>query len=163
MILRPGVCYYLRRKPVGVLTTCHRQHLPILVELPRINEWAFTVGRDAPVMYRTVRLRFAEIAAKAGLENVRLHDLRRTLMTQAAAAGIGTHVLRDLLGHKTTAMADRYVRAVGNPVRDATGASGCSHGSDNGRQDWRGCALARPSWMTIQEVWLAVTGISAYR
>ena len=40
-------------------------------------------------------------------------------MTNAAMAGVGTHVLRDLLGHKTTAMADRYVRAVGNPVRDA--------------------------------------------
>ena len=50
---------------------------------------------------------------------MRLHDLRRGYMTAAAAAGVGTHVLRDLLGHKTTAMADRYVRAVGNPVRDA--------------------------------------------
>ena len=40
-------------------------------------------------------------------------------MTSAAAAGIGTHVLRDLLGHKTTAMADRYIRHVGNPVREA--------------------------------------------
>ena len=40
-------------------------------------------------------------------------------MTRAATAGVGTHVLRDLLGHKTTAMADRYIRAVGNPVRDA--------------------------------------------
>ena len=40
-------------------------------------------------------------------------------MTRAAAAGVGSHVLRDLLGHKTTAMADRYVRAVGNPVREA--------------------------------------------
>ena len=40
-------------------------------------------------------------------------------MTNAAAAGVGTYVLRDLLGHRTTAMADRYVRAVGNPVRDA--------------------------------------------
>ena len=40
-------------------------------------------------------------------------------MTRAATTGVGTHVLRDLLGHKTTAMADRYIRAVGNPVRDA--------------------------------------------
>ena len=40
-------------------------------------------------------------------------------MTEAAAAGVGTHVLRDLLGHKTTAMADRYIRSVGNPVREA--------------------------------------------
>ena len=50
---------------------------------------------------------------------MRLHDLRRTVMTNAAMAGVGTHVLRDLLGHRTTAMADRYVRAIGNPVRDA--------------------------------------------
>ena len=40
-------------------------------------------------------------------------------MTRAAKAGVGTLVLRDLLAHKTTATADRYVRAVGNPVRDA--------------------------------------------
>ena len=39
---------------------------------------------------------------------------------RAAAAGIGTHVLRDLLGHKTTTMADRYVRHAGSAVTDAT-------------------------------------------
>ena len=99
-------------------------HLPsaalaILVKLPRINAWAFTTGRDAPVTYRTVRLHFARVVHPAGLDDVRLHDLRRTVMTTAAAAGVGTHVLRDLLGHKTTAMADRYIRAIGNPVRDA--------------------------------------------
>ena len=93
--------------------------LAILANLPRINAWPFTTGRDAPVMYRTVRMHFARIAAAAGLADVRLHDLRRTVMTTAAAAGVGTHVLRDLLGHKTTVMADRYIRAVGNPVRDA--------------------------------------------
>ena len=93
--------------------------LAVLAGLPRINAWCFTVGRDAPVTYRTVRTYFARVAKRAGLENVRLHDLRRTVMTRAAAAGVGTHVLRDLLGHRTTAMADRYIRALGNPVRDA--------------------------------------------
>ena len=93
--------------------------LAILNALPRINDWALTTGRDAPVTYWTVRKVFGEAADAACLADVRLHDLRRTVMTRAAMAGIGTHVLRDLLGHKTTAMADRYVRAVGNPVRDA--------------------------------------------
>ena len=93
--------------------------LAILADLPRINAWCFTTGRDAPIMYRTVRAHFAAIAKAAGIEDVRLHDLRRTVMTTAAAAGVGTHVLRDLLGHKTTVMADRYIRAIGNPVRDA--------------------------------------------
>ena len=93
--------------------------LEILSALPRINNWCFTIGRDAPITYRYARIVFTEAARAAGLDDVRLHDLRRTVMTSAAAAGIGTHVLRDLLGHKTTAMSDRYIRHVGNPVRDA--------------------------------------------
>ena len=47
-------------------------------------------------------------------------------MTNAAATGVDTHVLRDLLGHKTTAMADRYVREVGSPVADARRAVGAA-------------------------------------
>ena len=93
--------------------------LQVLGALPRLNPWAFTTGTNAAITYRTVRKHFAEAAKAAGLADVRLHDLRRTVMTAAAAAGVGTHVLRDLLGHKTTAMADRYIRSVGNPVRDA--------------------------------------------
>ena len=93
--------------------------LAILTELPRINAWVFTTGGEVPVTYRWVRKVFLAAAEAAGLQDVRLHDLRRTVMTTAAAAGVGTHVLRDLLGHKTTVMADRYIRAVGNPVRSA--------------------------------------------
>ena len=91
----------------------------VLAALHRINGWCFTTGRDAATTYKTTRAVFARAAKAAGLEDVRLHDLRRTVMTNAAMAGVGTHVLRDLLGHKTTVMADRYVRHVGNPVREA--------------------------------------------
>ncbi len=93
--------------------------LDILAGVPRINAWVFTTGHPAPITYRTAHVRFRQAVKAAGLSDVRLHDLRRTVMTAAASAGVGTHVLRDLLGHRTTAMADRYVRAVGNPVRDA--------------------------------------------
>ena len=93
--------------------------LAVLGELPRFSTWAFTSTGTAAITYRTVRKHFVEIATAAGIEDARLHDLRRTVMTRAAASGVGTHVLRDLLGHKTTAMADRYIRAVGNPVREA--------------------------------------------
>ena len=93
--------------------------LAILAALPRFGPCAFTTTGRSPITYKTVRGAFMRATKRAGLSDVRLHDLRRSYMTNAAAAGIGTHVLRDLLGHKTTAMADRYVRAVGNPVRDA--------------------------------------------
>lgn len=93
--------------------------LEVLAGLPRLCEWVFTNNGTAPATYKYVRAQFAAAAKAAGLEDVRLHDLRRTVMTNAAMAGVGTHVLRDLLGHKSTAMADRYIRHVGNPVRDA--------------------------------------------
>ena len=83
--------------------------LAVLRSLPNINAWCFTTGHDGPVSYGGVRDALLRAAKAAGLDDVRLHDLRRGYMTAAAAAGVGTHVLRDLLGHKTTAMADRYV------------------------------------------------------
>ena len=94
--------------------------LEVLAAVPRVSaSWCFSTGGKAAITYKHARAVFAEAAAAAGLEDVRLHDLRRSFMTRAAAAGIGVHVLRDLLGHKTAAMADRYVRSVGSPVRDA--------------------------------------------
>ncbi len=91
----------------------------IIESQPKVNAWIFTTGRDAAITYRYTCETFRQVADVAGLEDVRLHDLRRTFMTAAAAAGLGTHALRDLLGHQTTAMADRYVRTVGAPVAEA--------------------------------------------
>ena len=102
--------------------------LAVMRSRPRLNrnDHVFAVDARGPLTYRTVRTHFAAAARLAGLTDVRLHDLRRTVMTHAAAAGVGTHVLRDLLGHKSTAMADRYVRQVGSPVADARRAIGAA-------------------------------------
>ena len=91
----------------------------ILTALPRTCPWTFTTGGKAAVTYRHVRAVFKDACKAAGISGATLHDIRRTVMTTAARVGVGTHVLRDLLGHKTTVMADRYIRAVGDPVRDA--------------------------------------------
>lgn len=93
--------------------------LAILTALPRFNAYVFTTRGDVPITYRWVRKVFLMAAERAGIEDVRIHDLRRGYMTNAAAAGVGAHVLRDLLGHKETRVADAYIRAVGDPVRRA--------------------------------------------
>ena len=100
--------------------------LAILSDVPRINGWVFASREGSHVVYKTIRSVFARAARQAGVPDVRLHDLRRTVMTQAAMAGVGVHVLRDLLGHRTTAMADRYIRAVGDPVREARESVGAA-------------------------------------
>ena len=108
-------------------------HLPVAAQevlrtMPQINgvPWVFTTTARAAVTYRTVQQCFMRAVKLSGVEDARIHDLRRTVMTRAAAAGVGTHVLRDLLGHKTTVMADRYVRSVGSPVADAREAIGAA-------------------------------------
>ena len=123
-----------RRLALPQTKTGRRSHhlpaaaLDIVRAVPRLNKGnhVFAVDARGALTYRTVRHHFGEAAKLAGLSDVRLHDLRRTVMTNAAAAGVGTHVLRDLLGHKTTAMADRYVRSVGSPVADAREAIGAA-------------------------------------
>ena len=96
--------------------------LELLQRLTRLtgeSDWVFTNDGAAPATYKRVRGTFQRVAEAAGLVNVRLHDLRRTVMTRAAMAGVGSHVLRDLLGHRDATMADRYVRTLDAPVRDA--------------------------------------------
>ena len=91
--------------------------LAVLDTLPRINDWCFTNGRTA-IGYKHTSAVFREIAAAAGLEDVRLHDLRRTVATRAAASGLSVLELRALLGWKSTAMPARYVALAGEGIRD---------------------------------------------
>ena len=64
--------------------------LDLLSRLPRINgcPWVFAGARNgAPVTYKTTRDMFAAACEAAGLGDVRLHDLRRSVATNLAASG----------------------------------------------------------------------------
>ena len=94
--------------------------LDALRDLPTRGDYVFCTNSSKPVSYTAVRLAFLKATKAAGLRDVRLHDLRRTFMTRAAESGISSYTLRDLLGHKTAMMADRYVRRTNIPVVNAT-------------------------------------------
>lgn len=101
--------------------------LALLADTPRIGA-CIIPGRkpDRPLDYRAIQRHWAQACKVAGIKGARLHDLRRTIMTEAAALGVGAHLLRDMVGHKTTAMADRYARRAGAPLtelRERMGAS----------------------------------------
>jgi integrase len=67
----------------------------------------------------TIESNWQRIRVKAGLGDVRIHDLRHTVGTHAGAAGLGHYAVRDLLGHKTLAMSNRYVQTDIAPARRA--------------------------------------------
>ena len=96
--------------------------LALLTRLPRVNDcrWVFAGLRGAPVGYKMVRTVFAKARKAAGLTDVRLHDLRRSLATSLAASGTNAYTLRDLLGHATLAMSNRYVRSASSALAEAS-------------------------------------------
>ena len=96
--------------------------LELLQGLPRVNgcPCVFAGARNgAPVGYRKTRIVFAAACEAAGLADVRLHDLRRSVATNLAAHGMNAFTLRDVLGHKTLAMSNRYVRTASDALTDA--------------------------------------------
>ena len=94
--------------------------LTILASMPRINDWVFTIVARGPLGYGHTRKVFADIVRAAGLDDIRLHDLRRTALATAAMAGFSALMVKELAGHKTLQMASRYAQLAGSdPVKSA--------------------------------------------
>ncbi len=92
--------------------------LQVVAGMPRIHgdDRVFPVRRD------TLRRHFKLACKAADIADCTVHDLRRTFASNAANAGLSVLVLRDLLGHKTLAMANRYARRSGTALYDAQDA-----------------------------------------
>lgn len=62
---------------------------------------------------------WGRIRKRAGLEGVRLHDLRHTFASFGAGAGLSLPVIGKMLGHSQPATTARYAHLANDPVRRA--------------------------------------------
>jgi integrase len=80
--------------------------------------WVFSAdGGKTPVTKDALELAWQRIRGRAGLTDVRLHDLRHGVATFAGQTGANAFLIRDKLGHKTLAMTGRYVNQDAAPLR----------------------------------------------
>ncbi len=81
-------------------------------------EWVFPgIGKTGHLVEpKSVWKRVLE---RAGLADLRIHDLRRTLGSWQAAAGVSLNVIGKSLGHRNTATTAIYARLNLDPVRTA--------------------------------------------
>ncbi len=54
---------------------------------------------------------------RAGLEDLRIHDLRHTFASVAAASGASLPIIGKLLGHAQSTTTERYAHLAADPVR----------------------------------------------
>ncbi|WP_081255218.1 site-specific integrase [Pseudomonas putida] len=79
--------------------------------------WVFARGNGERVM--CLRTGFNKACATAGIEDFTIHDLRHTCAAHLISAGVALAEVRDLLGHSTVMMTERYAHLAPARVRDA--------------------------------------------
>lgn len=92
-----------------------------LASIPRIEDspWVLPHSDPAKALPKDKMQRsWRRIRKAAGLEDVRLHDLRHTVGIYAGQTGANAFLVRDKLGHKTLAMTGRYVNKDTSPLRE---------------------------------------------
>ena len=74
-----------------------------------ISGYVFASKAGTKIHPRNLLRAFYTAREKAGLEDVRFHDLRHTFATRLVQNGIDLYVVKELLGHKSITMTMRYV------------------------------------------------------
>ncbi|GAA0581177.1 tyrosine-type recombinase/integrase [Halomonas salifodinae] len=81
------------------------------------SPWVFT--RPGGGQVKSLRNGFERAAGKAGLDDLRIHDLRHTAASWLVTDGVPLEVVKELLGHSSITMTERYAHLAPHRVREA--------------------------------------------
>jgi integrase len=97
--------------------------MAILEGLERIGP--YVVPGDDPQSQRAdLKRPWKAVVRRAGLQGVRLHDLRHTYASFGAGGGLGLPIIGKLLGHTQASTTQRYAHLDADPLRLASNAIG---------------------------------------
>lgn len=92
--------------------------MAVLERIPRIAGNPYVIVGSKPKEPRSdLKRPWASVIAHAGLEGLRLHDLRHTFASAGAGAGMGLPIVGKLLGHASQATTARYAHLADDPLR----------------------------------------------
>lgn len=99
----------------------------VLAGLPRIDGNPHIIaGAKAGAPRADLKKPWSAICRAAGLESVRLHDLRHSFASFGAGASLGLPIIGKLLGHSQAATTNRYAHLDADPLRRAVDVIGAS-------------------------------------
>ncbi|NOC85621.1 site-specific integrase [Ruegeria sp. HKCCD6428] len=92
----------------------------VLSTLPRLPDNPYVITGAVPGHYATdLQKPWRRIRKRAGLNDVRIHDLRHTYASNAVSSGMPIQMVGRLLGHSQIQTTMRYAHLADDPVRQA--------------------------------------------
>jgi integrase len=105
------------------LNNVSRELLATLVsKAKRQNDEYLLTNPKTKTKYTSVKTAWLKACKRAQITDLRFHDLRHTFGTRAADAGVSLNAIRDVMGHKSIAMTERYAHATNEGKRRAVEA-----------------------------------------
>ncbi|AMY10016.1 Tyrosine recombinase XerD [Luteitalea pratensis] len=86
---------------------------------PRPAGYVFPSPNDSSRPLADVKTAWLELLKRASIAGFRFHDLRHTFASNLVQAGVDLAVVRDLLGHSTILMTEKYAHLSPNQAVDA--------------------------------------------
>jgi len=120
--LENGLVYFADTKnktPLQVPLTTHATALLCLIKQNSNSDWVLPSATSASGHYVEPKKSWQKLLDGAGITNLRLHDLRRTLGSYQAIVGASLPIIGKSLGHKSQAATEIYARLSVDPVRDS--------------------------------------------
>ena len=94
--------------------------LELLASIPRIQDNPYVLcGKAEGTHIEDIKNQWGRIRKMAGLEDVRIHDLRHNYASTAVTAGQHLKIIGSLLGHKNTLTTERYAHLANDPLQTA--------------------------------------------
>lgn len=101
--------------------------LEVLYGIERVTSNPYVIaGREPCAHLVNLRKPWDRIRAKAGLPDIRLHDLRHSFASVGAALGLSLPIIGKMFGHNHTATTQRYAHLPADPVKDAVDKIGAT-------------------------------------
>ena len=102
-------------EPVNIPLTSLAMQL--LTSIKHESEWVFSSATSSAGHLQDPKKAWKRILIQAGIENLRIHDIRRTLGSYQAITGASLHIIGKSLGHKSSISTQIYARLTNDPVR----------------------------------------------
>ena len=95
--------------------------LAVIENLPHVGNYVIA-GNDPESHAPTYSGHWALVSKRAGLDGLRLHDLRHSFASVGAGSGLGFPSSESCLGHSNSKTTERYAHLAADPLRRASDA-----------------------------------------